>query len=240
MDAQILYQDEHIVAVNKPPGVPVHRSREHRDAGQPLLQIVRDTVGMHVYPIHRLDRAASGVIVFALSSEGAAALQETMQRPTTEKHYLAMVRGLAPEYADVCRTLTDKKSGIVKEAHSEVWRQEAFPAGGAFGTVSLVRVRIHTGRRHQIRRHLSHLRNQILGDTTYGKGAINRHAREWLGLPRMFLHAAQLIFAHPESGVRLEITAPLWPDLAAALERARTPHPQPPDHQEQEPPPTDG
>ena len=223
------------MAVNKPPGVPVHRSREHRDAGPPLLQRVRDTVGMHVYPIHRLDRAASGVIVFALSSEGAAALQETLQRPTTVKRYLAMVRGLAPEYADVPRPLTDKKSGIVKDARSEVWRLGAFAAGGAFGSVSLVRVRIHTGRRHQIRRHLSHLHHQILGDTTYGKGAINRHARDWLGLPRMFLHAEELIFAHPASGLELAVTAPLWPDLADALERARTPLPETSEAQEEQP-----
>ena len=214
----ILWRDDHLVVVSKPPGVPVHRSAEHRDAGRPLLQRVRDAIATRVYPVHRLDRAVSGALVMALDSATAAGLQRALADPTAVKRYLALVRGTAPESATIERPLTNKRTRVVQDARSHMERVAVYDTGPPFGPFSLVRVRIFTGRRHQIRRHLSHLRHQILLDTTYGKGAINRHFRAE-GLARMFLHAEHLAFAHPVTGEPLALDAPLWPDLAAWLER---------------------
>lgn len=219
----ILYRDSTLVAIAKPAGMPVHRSREHADAGAVVLQALRDQLGCHVYPVHRLDRPTSGVLVLALSSGGARSLQERLAAPAAEKWYLALVRGRFPqEPFTLERPLTKRPSGVVQEARTDFEWVRHVDLGGGFGVGSLVRARIHTGRRHQIRRHLGHLRHHVLVDTTHGKGAINRHAREVLGIPRLFLHAERLRLGHPRTGEPLEIVAPLPDDLAVPLGRLPT------------------
>lgn len=205
----ILYQDDDLIVADKPPGLLVHRSRESSDRVF-LLQLLRDQVGRYLYPVHRLDRAASGAIAFALSSEMARELQASLTSPTARKEYLALVRGSAADSGEIDRPLTgangEKKDALTRyEKLGEIYRS------------SLLRVRIFTGRRHQIRRHLAHLGHQLIGDTTYGKGKINRFLREEHGLPRMFLHCARLGFEHPGSGKRVEVRAPLAEDLRVFL-----------------------
>ena len=205
----ILYQDDDLLVADKPPGLLVHRSRESSDRVF-LLQLLRDQVERYLYPVQRLDRAASGVISFALSSEMARELQASLTSPAALKEYLVLVRGSAASSGEIDRPLTgangEKKDALTRyEKLGEIYRS------------SLLRVRIFTGRRHQIRRHLAHLSHQLIGDTTYGKGKINRFLREEHGLPRMFLHCARLGFEHPGSGERIEVRAPLAEDLRAFL-----------------------
>lgn len=195
----------------------MHRSPASSDSTA-LLQLVRDQIGAFVYPIHRLDRAASGVVLFALDAEAAAAAQARLHEPETEKLYLVLARGVTEERFESRRPLhTD--AGRAQEAWTE-FRRVAVVSG-----CSLLEVRLHTGRRHQIRRHLAHLAHQVVGDTRYGKGRLNRSFRERYGLPRMFLHARRLTLAHPTTGEPLVIDAPLESDLAAFLRRL----PDPPD-----------
>ena len=211
IELELLHEDDDVVAVNKPGGLLVHRSRESADKIV-LLQELRNQVGRYVYPVHRLDRAASGVIVFAYSSPTARSLQESLNSPDAVKEYLTLVRGSAPEHVVTERPLTDE-TGVKKAATTEVWRLAEFSG------LSLLRVRIKTGRRHQIRRHLAHLRHQILGDTTYGKGRINQEFRDKYGLPRLFLHARLLDIKHPTTEDRLVVHAPLKEDLREFLTR---------------------
>jgi len=210
-DLQLLYRDESLVAAHKPGGLICHRSSESADR-RFLLQEVRNLVGTHVYPVQRLDRAASGVIVFGLSSEDAKLLQESLGEPDAKKEYLALVRGSAPPSWVCAHPLADD-AGTPRSAHT------AFQKLAEFSRLSLLSVRISTGRRHQIRRHLARSAHQILGDTTYGKGGINRFFRASYGLPRLFLHSWQVGFRHPRGGKFVEIRAPLAEDLRAFLRR---------------------
>ena len=213
MTLAVLHHDETLIAVDKPGGMLVHRSREAPDRVV-VLQTLRDQIGAHLYPVHRLDRAASGVLVFALSPGAATGLHAAMKAPAAEKVYLTFVRGEIEEDGVTDRPLSDDRK-ISREAVTRWTRVDTIRG------FSLVRVRIETGRNHQIRRHLAHLAHQIVGDTTHGKGGINRWLREEYGLPRLFLHAERLAFEHPASGARLAIEAPLAGDLAAFLDRFR-------------------
>jgi tRNA pseudouridine65 synthase len=220
VELAILHQDDHIVIVDKPSGMPVHRSKEHARVRTVAMQTLRDQLGRHVFPVHRLDRATSGVLLFALSSESARTFQEALSRPDTEKRYVAIVRGaVKDETFTVERPLTNKESGNPQHSCSHFRRLAVFQVGDRFGDASLVEARIETGRRHQIRRHLSGLRHQVLVDSNYGKGAINRYARDELGFSRMCLHAYRLRLYHPHDESFLTVTAPLPSDVADPLAR---------------------
>jgi tRNA pseudouridine65 synthase len=204
-DVEVLYQDAKRVAVAKPPGLLVHRTSEAPDRDV-LLQRVRDRVGCFVYPVHRVDRNASGVVLFALSPEECSVLQAALAQPDARKEYLVLVRGSTPMTFESRRPIGGKESWTEFERLAEIHRS------------SLLRARIHSGRRHQIRKHLNHLAHQILGDRKYGKGRINRSLKEKFGLNRMFLHARRLELSL-STGERLRIEAPLAPDLAEFLQR---------------------
>ena len=210
-DVPVLHRDEDLLAVDKPGGWLVHRSRESSDR-RFLLQVLRDRMGRRLYPVHRLDRAASGVLLFAFAPPGAAALHAALAAGT--KRYVALVRGEIAEHGEIDRPLTDDR-GVKREARTRWWRLECLDG------FSVIEVEIDTGRRHQIRRHLAHLAHQIVGDTTYGKGRINRWLRDAFGLPRLFLHASRVELAHPSTGAPLALGAPLAADLAAFLDRFR-------------------
>ncbi len=181
-DLKIHFQDERFVVIDKPPGILVHRSRESRDT-EFVLQMLRDQIDRHVFPVHRLDRPASGILAFALNSDAARVLQASLGEGT--KEYTTMVRGDTPPTFSSDRALTNDK-GVVQEAFTEF---ETLRTHEGF---SMLKARLGTGRRHQIRRHLSHLAHQIVGDTAHGKGRINRWLREEYGLTRLFLHASSL------------------------------------------------
>ena len=222
---QVLYLDEHCVAVHKPAGLLVHRSRLSRDEVF-LLQRLRDQIGRRVYPVHRLDRATSGVIVFGLTPDDARQLQRVLQGAGTRKIYLAVVRGwmLGDELVD--HELDDRESGLGPRAArtrvTPLALTEIDASVDRYPTArySLVQAEPLTGRRHQIRRHLKHLSHPIIGDTTWGKGTHNRFFRENFVVNRLLLTARELRFAHPVSGSAISIKAapePEWEELMSKL-----------------------
>jgi len=205
----LLYSDDRLIAVAKPSGLPVHRgaSRERIVA----LTLARDRMGRHVYPVHRLDRATSGVLLFALDSEAARRLQEQLEAGTVRKRYLALVRGITPEEGVIDHPIPRDEDGPRVPAVTEYRRL------GTFERYSLVEAVPRTGRRHQIRRHLKHISHPLIGDVRYGKGEHNRLFRERFGLCRLALHALEIAFAHPDDGRPLCLAAPVPEDLAGPL-----------------------
>ncbi|ART58619.1 pseudouridine synthase [Acidovorax carolinensis] len=222
----ILWRDEHLVAVYKPAGWLVHRTG--LDAGETrfVMQTLRDQLGQHVYPVHRLDKGTCGVLVMALHSAAARALSQAFEHGATHKRYLAMVRGWAPESIDVDHALKPDDApadAAVQDAHTRFRRlaqltlPEASDARFATTRASLVEALPTTGRRHQIRRHLKHLAHPIIGDATHGKGPLNRWWAERLGQQRLWLHAWHLTVPHPVTGAALALDSGLqWPAWTTA------------------------
>lgn len=208
-DLPVLYRDEYLLAVNKPSGLLVHNGwgRERVTA----LSLARDLVGQHVYPIHRLDRATSGVLIFALSPEVARAGQSSLLADGTFKRYVALVRGITPEQGLIDYPLAKEGSQERRPARTEYRRLATFER------YSLVSLTLITGRQHQARRHFKHISHPLIGDVKYGKGEHNRLMRERFGLSRLALHAFELAWLHPISGERTCYRAPLPVDLAGPL-----------------------
>ena len=209
----ILFRDERIVVVDKPAGLASHRGWSADDDA--LLQQVRDAVGAVVWLIHRLDRGASGAVLFALDAGAARALSDAFATGRVEKRYLAITRGHPPEHAVIDHPIPREPGGERVLATTEIWRRETF------GRYALVEAAPRTGRLHQVRRHLKHLSCPLIGDVRYGKGEHNRIFRAEHGLHRLALHATSLAFDHPTDARRLTIEAPLAADLAGAIESAR-------------------
>jgi tRNA pseudouridine65 synthase len=220
----IIYQDEHMVVVNKPSGLLVHRSEIDRHETRFALQIVRDQIGQHVFPVHRLDKPTSGVLLFALNKTVARALSEQFSAGTIEKHYLAITRGYAPQFADVDYPLkeeqdkyTDRKARKDKPAQEAKTQFERLAIielpveieGYPQSRYSLVACKPATGRKHQIRRHLKHIGHPIIGDAKHGRGRHNRYFKEHLDAGRLLLHADSLVIEHPIDQHSMKLIAPL-------------------------------
>lgn len=222
-DLEIIYRDEHLIAINKPSGLLVHRSWLDSHATEFAVQKLRDQIGEHVYPAHRLDRPTSGVLLFLLDKTYANDLMEQFAEQRTEKRYLAVVRGHIGEgFLDYA--LKKKLDKIAdKHANPDQEAQEAQTEykGIAFSELpiavrpypqsrySLVELVPKTGRRHQLRRHMKHLHHPIIGDTTHGDGKHNQMFRDNFDSDRLLLHSAYLGFTHPVTGKKVEIHAPL-------------------------------
>jgi tRNA pseudouridine65 synthase len=174
------------------------------------LELVRDTVGAWVYPVHRLDRATSGVLVFALERNAARAVGRAFAEGRGAKRYLALVRGAPPDRVRVDHALS-RDDGDPQDAVTEI------ETLARFGRYSLVEARPESGRTHQIRRHLKHLSCPIIGDVRYGKGEHNRLFRTRHGLHRLALHAASLTLTDPGTDAPVTIEAPLPEVLARTL-----------------------
>lgn len=207
------------MAVDKPAGVPVHRTRG--SSAKPLLQSVRDRIGAYVQPVHRLDQGTSGVVLFAKSSESTAALSRLFAEHQVQKTYGALVRGWLQGEGVVDHSLKHLEGGEDQTAVTS-WRgladgELSLPVG-PFSTArfSWVELSPKTGRTHQLRRHMVHLRHPIIGDVTYGDGRQNRFAREHLQLQRLALCARRLAFVSPFDGQQVEIVAPPAPELVHA------------------------
>ncbi len=219
---EIIYQDEYLVAVNKPAGMLVHRSWLDKHETQFVMQTLRDQIGQHVYPLHRLDRPTSGVLVFALSSDVASDVMPMFANHEMEKTYHAIVRGWI-EQGDILDyplkeeldKIADKFAKQDKEAQSAVTAYEPLAkvevpfSTGKFPTTRycLVEMKPKTGRKHQLRRHMAHLRHPIVGDTTHGDGKHNRLYREQYDSHRLMLHASELRFVHPYTKQELVLKA---------------------------------
>jgi len=218
----ILYQDHRLCAIDKPCDLMVHRSALGTDRHF-ALQLLRDQLGQRVWPIHRLDRATSGVLLFALDADTAAALGEQMMARQIGKRYLAVVRGYVGDEALIDHPLVAEGAGDAQAALTEyrcLAKVEWPIAVGRYSTArySLVEARPLTGRMHQIRRHFKHIFHPIIGDTTYGEGRHNRLFREHFDCHRLLLHARELSFQHPDSGQNLTIEAPPTGELQRVIE----------------------
>lgn len=205
----VLYRDDALVVVNKPSGLATHRG-DARDRVT-LLSQLRSLVGRWVYPVHRLDRATSGLVLFAIEKDWVAPLQAQFEGRTVRKHYVALVRGVPASRGVIDRALPRDAGGprVPAETHFEL--------RGWFERFGWLALEPRTGRRHQLRRHLKHISHPIVGDVKYGKGTINRSFRERFGLHRLALHARALAFDHPVRGDRIEVEAPLPEDLREPL-----------------------
>lgn len=230
---EIVYQDEYFVAVNKPAGMLVHRSWLDKHETQFVMQTLRDQIGQHVFPLHRLDRPTSGVLIFALSSEVASQVMPMFANHEMEKTYHAIVRGWIMESGRLDYALkveldkiADKHASQDKEAQEAITdyqplAQVEIPhSTGSFPTTRycLMEMKPLTGRKHQLRRHMAHLRHPIVGDTTHGDGKHNKLFREVYDSHRLLLHASSLKFVHPFTQREITIEAGLdetWQKLCA-------------------------
>jgi 23S rRNA pseudouridine1911/1915/1917 synthase len=217
---RIAYDDEHLLVVDKDAGVVVHPARGHTEGT--LSQLLAGSAAggdpARAGIVHRLDRDTSGLLLVARSEPVHAALQRALQRREIEREYLALVRGRPPARtgtieAPIGRDARVRTRMAVGGAHAREARTH-FELDRALPDTSLLRLRLETGRTHQIRVHLQAIGHPVVGDPEYGDGG------DQLGLRRQFLHAARLAFAHPVGGARVEIRSPLPADLDAALKRA--------------------
>ncbi|MGO2337022.1 tRNA pseudouridine(65) synthase TruC [Providencia sp.] len=219
---EIIYHDEYIIAINKPAGMLVHRSWIDSQETVFVMQTLRDQIGQYVYPIHRLDKPTSGVLLFALSSEVARLLSEQFENHQIEKTYHAIVRGYVTEEQKIDYPLLEELDKIAdKRATREPVLQECVThckpietvecavAIGRYDTArfSLLELKPETGRKHQLRRHMSHIRHPIIGDSKHGDLRQNRGVTEHFSVARLMLHASQLVLIHPITTQKITLIA---------------------------------
>ncbi len=210
----ILYQDDSLVAIDKPPGLLVHRSALARDAKEFAVQMLRDQLGQRVYPVHRLDRKTSGVLLFALDENTNSSLQKQFANGEVAKRYLAIVRGYTDDEFTVDYALKREDNGLLQEAFTQgrtVARTEIQVPSGRHATsrYSLVELAPATGRMHQLRRHMAHIFHPIIGDRPHGCNKQNRLFKEKFDLSHMMLHASELRVEHPVLGRELVVSSPV-------------------------------
>ena len=223
----ILYQDDAIVVVNKPSGLLVHRSPIDRHETRFAVQLLRNQLGRHVFPVHRLDKGTSGALAFALDRATATALAELFASKQVRKTYVAVVRGW-PQAAGVI----DHPLDTVQDAYAPTAESAPKPCRTVYRRLAtvelpvrvdryptsryaLVELEPETGRRHQLRRHLAHVSHPIIGDSTYGKGRHNRLFAERYGVHRLLLACVGLEFTHPATGATVRVQADAGPEFDA-------------------------
>lgn len=229
---EILYQDKDLVVVNKPAGMLVHRSWLDKHETTFVMTALRDQLGRHVYPVHRLDRPTSGVLLFALSSEVARALSVQFENQMVKKSYLAVVRGhlmgagridyplkvkldkIADKFADTNKAPESAITDYQNLATCEL--PIVSTPRYATSRYSLMKLSPITGRKHQLRRHMTHLFHPIVGDTTHGDTAQNRAVAELTGVSRLLLHAYGLSF-DGINGQKIQVVAPPDMEFSRAL-----------------------
>lgn len=219
----IIYRDDYLVAINKPSGLLVHRSDIDRHETRFAVQLLRDQIGRRVFPLHRLDKGASGVLLFALDAGSAREVGGQFQRDEMHKRYLAVVRGWPPEggvidhpllrqFDDYGRKLDPGSSAEALPAITEYRRLataelpepvDRYPTS-RYALVGLVP---KSGRQHQLRRHMKHIAHPIIGDASWGKGVHNRFFQQRFGSRRLLLACTRLELRHPQDGSALSIVA---------------------------------
>ena len=229
----ILYQDDHVVVIHKPSGLLVHRSELDRHETRFAVQLLRDQLGRHVHPAHRLDRGTSGVLVFALDKDSARHLGGQFERQEVNKTYLAIVRGHPAEHGRINHALTRRRDDAEwVGSHRADDAQDAITDFRRLATCelphavdryptsryALLELSPQTGRRHQIRRHLKHIAHPVIGDAIFGKGRHNRLFQALFGCQRMLLACARMQLVHPVTGLPLDLLAPLDGDFARVVE----------------------
>jgi tRNA pseudouridine65 synthase len=237
----IIYQDEYLVAINKPPGLLVHRSMLDKHETQFAVQLLRDQIGQHIFPVHRLDRPTSGVLVFALSADIARKLAEQLAAQTIEKTYLAIVRGHILDEGQIDYALKEKLDKIAdKMVKQDKPAQEAITffncldkfelpfAVSKYATArySLVQLTPKTGRKHQLRRHLAHINHPIVGDTAHGDGKHNTFIRQQFNFNQLALTCKSMLLTHPVSETPLALRCDLDKNIFDLLEKWQVSHHQ--------------
>jgi len=224
-ELEILYKDKYLVVINKPSGLLVHKSMIDRHEIYYAMKMLRDQLGgQWVYPVHRLDKPTSGVLLFALDSETARLMSEQFRAHSIEKKYIAVVRGYTEDAGIIDHALKEKLDKISdKDAKKDKEAQEAVTHYKRVATVeidkpvgryektrySLVELLPKTGRKHQLRRHMKHISHHILGDTKYGRGEHNKFIRKEYGVHRLLLHCQSLAIEHPYTKQRCFFKADL-------------------------------
>ena len=233
----ILYRDDFLVAIHKPAALLVHRSNLDRHETRFAVQLLRDQIGRRVLPLHRLDKGTSGVLLFAFDAETARAVGGQFESNTVHKRYLAVVRGWPPEAGVIDHALSRQFDDYGRKfpADSPERSMTALPAVTAYRRLSSVELPIavdrypasryalvelmpHTGRQHQLRRHLKHIAHPIIGDATWGKGVHNRFFQQQFGCHRLLLACTQISLTHPRDGRLLTIDAPLEESFARVVD----------------------
>ena len=221
-ELEIIYQDEDIIAINKPHGLLVHRSRIAADADEFALQLLRDQIGQKVYPAHRIDRKTSGVLLFALKEEVDIQLKQLFADQLISKKYLAIVRGYTEEEGLINYPLR-KENGQLQEAETAYKTIEKSEIDLPFGQhstsrYSLIEAYPKTERMHQIRKHLAHIYHPIIGDRPHGCNKQNKLFKEKWEMDKMMLRAAELIFNHPITKKSIVIRANITSEFNRTLQ----------------------
>ena len=212
----IIYEDEYYVVVDKPSKLLVHRTAMSRDTLF-LLQELRNQLGYHVYPVHRLDRPTSGLIIFGKSKEAHVKMSELFRDRQINKTYWAVVRGWCGDGVidkslrkvnDRGDFLGDRVEAITNYCELERYELPYFVDKYPMTRYALVEIKPETGRYHQIRRHFKSMSHPLLGDTKYGKPIHNKFLREVIGIDRLMLIANRLQFKHPYTQEELDIQLP--------------------------------
>jgi len=209
---EILYQDNYCIAIHKPSGLLVHKSDIDKYDNTNAMQLLRDQINQWVYPVHRLDKPTSGVLLFALCSDVARLLEQQFSNREIKKEYIAIVRGYINNEGIIDHPLKpianfkqDKKRVAKKSPQSATTSYrclgrlefpihvDKYPSS----RYSLVKLFPETGRKHQLRRHLKHIHHPIIGDPKYGKSKHNLFFSSGLGCDRLLLASTALTFTHP-------------------------------------------
>lgn len=219
---KILYQDEALVAIDKPAGLLCHRSKIDKRANEFAIQKLRNQIDQEVFLVHRLDRPTSGVLLFALNSATARDLSRQIAHHEFKKQYRAIVRGHPPQkgrWEEALLEKTDRKcdrrirkNKLPQPAVTEFETQSAWEIPISISRYptsrySEVLIKPLTGRRHQIRRHFNHMAYPLIGDTSHGDRRHNRLFREQFGISGLLLVACNLEFRHPISGNWIQVQA---------------------------------
>ncbi|MBA2963117.1 MULTISPECIES: pseudouridine synthase [Ramlibacter] len=226
----LLYLDADLVAIDKPAGLLVHPSALDAHEERTALRTLEAQLGERLFPLHRLDKATSGVLLFARSRTAASHWRMAFEAGTVAKRYVALVRGWPPAGGEIDYPLArdpelpsagQERLPAVTRYERQACFEWPFAVDGRHPTsrYALVEVTPLTGRRHQIRRHFKQLAHPVVGDSTHGKGAHNRAVAAWLGVQRLWLHAACVDFPR---GPRIE--APCGPEWNVLRESAAMDH----------------
>lgn len=209
MDLDILYEDDHMIVLNKPPGIALHPGKNIHVATliEGLMYYGKEK-DFEPHLVHRLDLNTSGALIVAKSKSVARKLTEMFKRREVRKEYLTLVRGYLEERRGIIDIPLDDQDALTEY---EVLSEKS--------GVSYLKVRIKTGRKHQIRRHFSAVGHHVVGDDKYGEKSFNRDFKRRYGLKRQFLHCSSIELDHPVSGERVGVFAPLSEDLEKVLER---------------------
>lgn len=218
---EVLYRDQFMVVVNKPHGLLVHKSSIARDAEEWALQLVRDQLGETVYPAHRLDRKTSGCLMFALDKESHKAATRIFAERQINKVYHAIVRGFIVEEEYIDYPLINDR-GKTQEALTYIKPVKRYELDVPLGKhptsrYTLLEIKPETGRMHQIRKHMNHLRHPILGDRPYGCNKQNKLWKDRWGMTTLALHAQSLEFNHPRTDHIVKVAAPYTEELKSYL-----------------------